>query len=36
MTDLDFVSAVLQLIASAVRLAAVILERLPIRKDKEP
>ena len=36
MTDLDFVSAVIQLIASAAYLAAVILERLPIRKDREP
>lgn len=36
MTDLVLISAVLQLIASAVYLAAVILERLPVRKDREP
>ena len=35
MTDLVLLTAILELIASAVHLAAAIIERLPVRKDKE-
>ena len=36
MTDLDFATAVIELVASAVYLIAAILERLPVQKDKKP
>lgn len=35
MTDLVLLTAILELIASAVHLAAAIIERLPVRKGKE-
>lgn len=35
MTDLVLLTAILELIASAVHLTAAIIERLPVRKDKE-
>lgn len=35
MTDLVLLTAILELIASAVHLAATIIERLPVRKGKE-
>ena len=36
MTDLVIITAaILELIVSAVHLAAAIIERLPVRKDKE-
>lgn len=35
MTDLVLIAAILELIASAVHLAAAIIEKLPVRKDEE-
>lgn len=35
MTDLVLLTAILELIANAVHLTAAIIERLPVRKDKE-
>ncbi len=36
MTDLALFAAALQLLSSVIVLVAVIVERLPIRKDREP
>ncbi len=36
MTDLALFAAALQLLSSVIVLVAVIVERLPIRKDGEP
>ena len=35
-TNLELISAALDLLASVIVLIAVIVERLPVRKDKEP
>lgn len=36
MTDLALITAAVELISSVIALVAVIIEKLPVRKDREP
>ena len=36
MTDLALITAAVKLISNVIALVAVIIEKLPVRKDREP